>query len=95
MWRNPSQFRGDDLPVDSVHWHVASEFCDRLTRKEGRRYRLPTEAEWEYACRAGTRGAFNTGDGSDPDACAWHEENSHGKTHPAGCKASNAWGLFG
>ena len=93
MWRNPSAYRGDDLPVDGVTWHDAMKFCNRLSRKEGRRYRLPTEAEWEYACRAGTISAFNVGDATDPGHCAWHRENSGGRTRPVAQKCPNVWGL--
>lgn len=57
-----SRFKADDLPVDEVLWNDAVTFCKKLSEKEGRRYRLPTSAEWEYACRAGTATAFNTGD---------------------------------
>ena len=58
---NPSHFKGDDLPVEQVSWHDAEEFCQRLSQKTGYDYRLPTEAEWEYACRAGTTTPFHFG----------------------------------
>lgn len=58
----PAYFRGPELPVESVSWHSASEFCARLASHTGRRYRLPSEAEWEYACRAGTTTPFHCGD---------------------------------
>ena len=58
----PSSFKGDDLPVESINWHEAVEFCARLSKKTGRNYRLPTEAEWEYACRAGTTTPFHFGE---------------------------------
>jgi formylglycine-generating enzyme required for sulfatase activity len=79
-----------DRPVASVSWKEAQEFCLELSRKEGRTYRLPTEAEWEYACRAGATSA--TAAGTDL-AVAWYSENSDGTTHPVGVKAPNAWGL--
>jgi hypothetical protein len=79
-----------DRPVASVSWKEAQEFCLELSRKEGRTYRLPTEAEWEYACRAGATSA--TAAGTDL-AVAWYSENSDGTTHPVGVKAQNAWGL--
>ncbi len=82
---------GDDRPVTSVSWREAQEFCAELSRKEGRTYRLPTEAEWEYACRAG--GASPPVAGTDLAAMAWYSENSEGTTHPVGLKAPNAWGL--
>ena len=59
---DPSQFKGDDLPVESISWDEAIEFCNRLSRATGREYRLPSEAEWEYACRAGTTSLYNFGD---------------------------------
>ena len=59
---NPSRFKGDDLPIESVSWYEAVEFCDRLANHTGRPYRLPSEAEWEYACRAGTTTPFHFGD---------------------------------
>jgi formylglycine-generating enzyme required for sulfatase activity len=58
---DPSNFKGDNRPVEQVSWNEAVEFCDRLSRKTGRTYRLPSEAEWEYACRAGTTTPFHTG----------------------------------
>jgi hypothetical protein len=63
----PSQFKGDNRPVEQVSWHDAIEFCDRLTRLTGQRYRLPSEAEWEYACRAKTTTAFHFGTDLTPD----------------------------
>src|SRR5262249_38647142 len=61
-WRNPGYPQDDRHPVVNVNWHDAQEFCDWLSRREGRTYRLPTEAEWEYACRAGTKTRFTNGD---------------------------------
>lgn len=62
MGTNPSEFKGEDNPVDTVSWNDAMEFCKKLSEKEGKQYRLPTEAEWEYACRAGTTTPFHTGE---------------------------------
>ena len=62
MDHNPSEFKGDKRPVDRVSWEEAKEFCDRLSKKTKREYRLPTEAEWEYACRAGTKTPFHFGE---------------------------------
>jgi formylglycine-generating enzyme required for sulfatase activity len=59
---DPSHFQGDDHPVESVNWHEAVEFCQRLSKETGRNYRLPSEAEWEYACRAGTKTPFHFGE---------------------------------
>lgn len=64
---DPSHFKGDDRPVESVSWHEAKEFCARLSNATGKPYRLPTEAEWEYACRAGTETPFAFGETITPD----------------------------
>lgn len=90
MGDNPSHFKGDDLPVENVSWNDAKEFCRRLSRMTSVEYRLPTEAEWEYACRAKTTGAY----AGDLDAMAWYHKNSDSKTHPAGQKRPNAFGLY-
>lgn len=87
---NPSSFKGDDLPVDSVSWNDAVEFCNKLSRTTGRAYRLPTEAEWEYAARAKTTAPF----AGDADAIAWYDANSGNRTHPVGQKAPNGFGLY-
>jgi formylglycine-generating enzyme required for sulfatase activity len=93
---NPSYFKGDDnLPVDTVSWDDAVEFCKKLSQKDGKAYRLPTEAEWEYACRAGTTTKFSFGDDeSQLGDYAWYNENSGKKPHPVGEKKPNAWGLY-
>ena len=82
---------GDSLPVTSVSWREAQEFCLELSQKEGVTYRLPTEAEWEYACRAGD--ASPPAGGAGLAAVAWYADNGEGTTHPVGQKPSNAWGL--
>jgi len=98
MGYDPSQFRGPNLPVDSVSWADAQEYVKRLNQKTGKHYRLPSEAEWEYACQAGGHGKYCGGD--DPDNIAWHgrdgsmEANSDGTTHPVGGKKPNAYGLY-
>ncbi|MBF8305206.1 MAG: FGE-sulfatase protein, partial [Acidobacteria bacterium] len=109
MGNNPSHFKGDRRPVEQVSWDEAVEFCARLTQRSREagalpasfEFRLPTEAEWEYACRAGTTTAFNDGsnctkpDGKDRALIrlGWHGEGAKGETHPVGEKAPNAWGL--
>jgi len=93
MGTNPSYFKGDDRPVEQVTWYETREFCQKLSEKEGRTYRLPTEAEWEYACRAGTTTKHYWGDSFD-GSCGWYYDNSGWQTHPVGQKLPNAWGLF-
>ncbi|MCC6697052.1 MAG: formylglycine-generating enzyme family protein [Candidatus Hydrogenedentes bacterium] len=98
MPRVPSEFKGDDRPVESVTWEQAQQFADSLnaTTTSGGTYRLPTESEWEYAYRAGTKSRYYWG--SDPrgtkiGAYAWYSGNSNSETHPVGEKQPNAWGL--
>lgn len=95
MGNNPSKFKGnDDLPVECVSWIDCQEFCKKLSEKVGRTVRLPTEAEWEYACRAGSTGKFCFGDAeSELDDYAWYSKNSDRRTHPVGTRKPNAWGL--
>jgi formylglycine-generating enzyme required for sulfatase activity len=90
MGTNPSSFKGDDLPVDSVSWNDAGEFCNKLSRATGRAYRLPTEAEWEYAARANTTGSF----AGNAEAMTWYDANSGNRTHPVGQKEPNDFGLY-
>ncbi len=80
---------GEDLPVASVSWAEAREFCRRLSQKERTPYRLPTEAEWEYACRAG-----ETAGATALDAMAWYADNSDGAAHAVATRRPNAWGLY-
>jgi formylglycine-generating enzyme required for sulfatase activity len=115
MGTNPSNFKGDNLPVECVSWFDAVEYCNKRSQWEGltpaytisgsgdnrtvtwnrsaNGYRLPTEAEWEYACRAGTTTAYNTGD-TISDNTGWYSANSDSKTHEVGKKPANAWGLY-
>lgn len=96
MGNNPSRFKGDSNPVDQVSWVDIQEFIKKLNDKENtNRYRLPTEAEWEYGCRAGTITKFFFGDDAKQiDDYAWYFENSKGVTHPVGQKKPNPWGLY-
>ncbi len=102
--RNPSHYVGDsNRPVEKVTFFDASNYCAKVTQLEraaGRlpsdlEYRLPTEAEWEYACRAGATNLFNFGDDKEvADQYAWTAENCEATTHPVGQKKPNAWGLY-
>ena len=95
MGNNPSHNKGRTKPVENVSWHDAVAFFGKLSDEEGVEYRLPTEAEWEYACRAGTTTAWCFGDDlSQLGEYAWHRGNSEDTTHPVGEKKPNAWGLF-
>ncbi len=108
---SPSNFNGsDDLPVEKVSWNDAIAFCNKLSEKEGLKpyyqfgagsksggggYRLPTEAEWEYACRAGSTTQYSFGDdASSLGEYAWFDGNSGNKTHPVGQKRPNSFGLY-
>jgi uncharacterized protein (TIGR02996 family) len=114
QWRavcgsNPSRFQGDDRPVECVSWADCQEFCEKLSRKSGLGaeggypYRLPSEAEWEYACRAGTTTAFFFGDLLSTDQANYHTNYRHGPNRGAfqegtwavGRFPPNAWGLRG
>jgi len=92
---NPSAFKGEDLPVETISWEDAQAFIAKLNDLEDTDvYRLPTEAEWEYACRAGTQTNFFFGD--DPTMLkdyAWFDSNSEERTHPVGVKKPNPWNL--
>jgi formylglycine-generating enzyme required for sulfatase activity len=111
MGRNPSKFIGPDRPVERVSWLGAVQFCNMRSLKEGLRpcydpktlacdyaaggYRLPTEAEWEYACRAGTQTRYSFGDeAAKLPAFAWFKANAGGQTHPVGQRPPNPWGLY-
>jgi formylglycine-generating enzyme required for sulfatase activity/serine/threonine protein kinase len=95
MGSNPSRFKGEDLPVETVSWDDIADpggFIEKVNQTaavtEGR-FHLPTEAHWEYACRAGTISPY----AGDLDQMAWYDRNSGGKTQPVGTKKANAWGL--
>jgi formylglycine-generating enzyme required for sulfatase activity len=101
---DPAHFKGRDRPVETISWHEAVEFCDRLSQKTGRNYRLPSEAEWEYACRAGTTTPFHFGETITTDLANYDGNYTYGEgpkgvyreeTTPVGSfKVANAFGLF-
>lgn len=92
MGQNPSHFKGKDLPVETVSWDDAQAFIQKLNSLTGKKYRLPTEAEWEYAARGNQ---LSTYAGNDQiDSVAWYEKNSDDKTHPVKGKRPNALGLY-
>jgi uncharacterized protein (TIGR02996 family) len=100
---NPSKFKGNDLPVETVSWDDCQEFCHRLSARDGRRYRLPSEAQWEYACRAGTTTAFHGGATISTELANYDGKDTYGKgkkgvyrdqTTPVGSFPPNAWGLY-
>jgi formylglycine-generating enzyme required for sulfatase activity len=101
---DPSGFKGDDLPVETISWDEAVEFCDRISKYTGKNYRLPSEAEWEYACRGGTTTPFHFGETITPELANYNGEYTYGsgtkgenksQTTPVGSfKVANAFGLF-
>lgn len=94
---NPSYPVGGDLPVENVSWDDCQEFIQKLNAKTGKKYRLPTEEEWEYACRAGGDGDWGkraNGEEGPLEAMGWYKDNSDGHTHPVGQKEPNAFGLY-
>ena len=92
MGTNPSRFKGDRNPVETVSWYDAQEFIKKLNEMEGTdTYRLPYEIEWEYAAKAGGNGEEHL---AFLDQVAWHGGNSNLTTHPVGEKMPNAWGLY-
>jgi formylglycine-generating enzyme required for sulfatase activity len=111
MGDNPSRWKGKTNPVEQMRWSDGVRYCNARSKAEGLEpcydlntwkcnfdangYRLPTEAEWEYACRAGTTTTYFFGDDeSKLKAYAWYEDNSGGKPHPVGQKPANPWGLY-
>ncbi|MCR5164542.1 MAG: formylglycine-generating enzyme family protein [Thermoguttaceae bacterium] len=99
MWQNimggnPSKFTGEQNPVENVSWDQCQEFCQKLTQRLrgelGVKMQLPTEAQWEYACRAGTSGPY----AGDLDKMAWYSSNSESKPHEVGKKTPNEWDLY-
>ena len=96
MGNNPSHFQDNPKhPVENVSWDDAQAFCQKLNEKTGKKYRLPSEAEWEYACRAGSQTSYYFGDDEKVlGEYAWYNKNAGSKTHPVGQKKANNWGLF-
>jgi formylglycine-generating enzyme required for sulfatase activity len=95
MEKNPSKFRGDELPVERVNWFATQDFLIKINQFVGHTDKgqmvLPTEAQWEYACLAGNKGLYS---GGTIHEVAWYDKNSEGQTHPVGLKNPNIWGLF-
>ncbi len=97
MKTNPSRFKGaPERPVENVSWNDIQDFLQRLNASgDGRTYALPTEAQWEYACRAGSTGIYCFGDNETQiGEFAWYEANAGGTTHPVGQRQPNDWGLY-
>jgi formylglycine-generating enzyme required for sulfatase activity len=95
MGNNPSYFKGKNLPVETVSWDDIQEFLTKLNEKSGKNYRLPTEAEWEYACKGGNQSkGYKYSGSNNVDDVVWYWENSKSKTHPVGTKAPNELGIY-
>ncbi len=97
MGNNPSAFQnGDNYPVEQVNWDDAQEFIRELNQITGKKYRLPTEAEWEYAARSGGKKEKWAGTSNESELMkyAWYRRNARGKTHPVGRKRPNGLGLY-
>ena len=93
MGSNPSNYKGSDLPVECVSWNDCQEFIQKLNRLTGCNFRLPTEAEWEFACRGGNKSiGYKYSGSNDIDNVAWYDGNSG--THPVGTKAPNELGIY-
>ena len=95
MGSNPSHFKGADLPVENVTWYDCQNFIQKLKSLTGQKFRLPTEAEWEFACRGGNKSRGYKYSGSNNlGSVAWYNGNSGGKTRPVGTKAPNELGIY-
>ena len=96
MGSNPSYFKDNNQrPVENVSWYDCQEFIEKLNRLTGKNFRLPTEAEWEYAARGGNKSrGYKYSGSNNPDAVAWYDKNSGGETHPVAQKQSNELGLY-
>ncbi|MBR1712751.1 MAG: SUMF1/EgtB/PvdO family nonheme iron enzyme [Alloprevotella sp.] len=96
MGTNPSELKGEDLPVTNVSWEDCQQFIQKLNEMTGRKFRLPTEAEWEFAARGGnlSKGTQFAGGGDNHKNVAWCFDNAREKTHPVGRKTPNELGLY-
>ena len=98
MGNNPSEFKNsdeEDLPVESINWYEAQEFCQKLSALTGKKYMLPTEAQWEFAVRGGNKGKGTLYSGSNNiDEVAWYKNNSNGTGHSVANKTANELGLY-
>ncbi|MBO7382048.1 MAG: formylglycine-generating enzyme family protein [Muribaculaceae bacterium] len=95
MGNNPSKFKGDNLPVEKVGWDDCNTFISKLNQLTGRKFRLPTEAEWEYAARGGRKSkGYKYAGGNDVGQVAWYDNNSSSATHPVGQKSPNELGIY-
>ena len=95
MGSNPSAYKGDNLPVEMVSWNDCQEFISKLNSLTGRKFRLPTEAEWEYAARGGKKSrSYQYSGSSNISDVAWYKDNSANKTHPVGTKQANELGIY-
>ena len=95
MGSNPSWFKGDDLPVEQVSWYDCQAFIEKLNSLTGRKFRLPTSAEWEFAAKGGTKSQGYIYSGSDNiEEVAWYDSNSSNKTHPVATKVANELGIY-
>ena len=94
MGSTPSYYQGDQLPVESVSWYDCQEFIMRLNSKTGKKFRLPTEAEWEYAARGGQTGGTKYAGSDKIKDVAWCAANSHGSSHDVGIKNPNCLGIY-
>jgi formylglycine-generating enzyme required for sulfatase activity len=95
MGSNPSHFKGEKLPVDSVSWYDCLEFIKKLSEVTGKHFRLPTEAEWEFAARGGKKGKrYKYSGGNILNQVGWYNENSNGTSHQVGLKSPNELGLY-
>jgi formylglycine-generating enzyme required for sulfatase activity len=94
MGKNPSNFEGANNPVEEVSWDDTQNFIEEISYTTSNKLRLPSEAEWEYACRAGGQHETYCGGGGRVDRFAWYDENSGKTTHPVGQLAANGFGLY-